>query len=212
MDCSIPGFPVLHQLLELVFFFFFFFSSVQSLSHVQLFATPWIAAHQASLSITNFRSLLKPVSVESVIPSSHLILCRPLLLLPPNPPSIRAFSNDSTLRRRWAKVLGVSASASVLPMNTQDWSPFRWTGCKIFSKYLCHFISPPVIYKNFRLFFFWFISFTTSRHMLYMLYMGLFLNSLSLFFFFFPVDLVGFFDTSTTLSWLLRHVITLEIR
>ena len=62
--------------------------------------TPWIAAHQASLSITNSRSLLKLMSIESVMPSSHLILCRPLLLLPPIPPSIRVFSNESTLRMR----------------------------------------------------------------------------------------------------------------
>ena len=72
--------------------------SDQSLSRVWLFATPWIAARQASLSITNFRSSLRLTSIESVMPSSHLILCRPLLLLPPIPPSIRVFSNESTLR------------------------------------------------------------------------------------------------------------------
>ena len=77
--------------------------SVQSLSHVRLFVTPWIAAHQASLSITSFRSLLKLLYIELVMPSSHLILCRPLLLLPPVPPSIRVFSNESTLRMRWPK-------------------------------------------------------------------------------------------------------------
>ena len=71
------------------------FSSVQSLSRVRLFATPWIAARQASLSITNSRSSLRLTSIESVMPSSHLILCRPLLLLPPIPPSIRIFSNES---------------------------------------------------------------------------------------------------------------------
>ena len=76
------------------------FSSVQSLSRIWLFATPWIAAHQASLSITNSLSSLKLMSIESVIPSSHLILCRPLLLLPPIPPSIRVFSNESTLHMR----------------------------------------------------------------------------------------------------------------
>ena len=80
------------------------FSSVQSLSHVRLFVTPCIAAHQASLSITSSRSSLKFTSIESVIPSSHLILCRPLLLLPPMPPSIRVFSNESTLHEV-AKVL-----------------------------------------------------------------------------------------------------------
>ena len=79
------------------------FSSVQSLSRVWLFATPWIAAHQASLSITISLSSLKLTSIESVMPSSHLILCRPLLLLPPIPPSIRLFSNDSTLCMRWPK-------------------------------------------------------------------------------------------------------------
>ena len=77
------------------------FSSVQSLSRVRLFATPWIAARQASLSITTSRSSLKLMSIESVMPSSHLILCHPLLLLPPIPPSIRVFSNESTLRRGW---------------------------------------------------------------------------------------------------------------
>ena len=77
------------------------FSSVQSLSHIWFFATPWIAAFQASLSITNSRNLLELMSVESVMPSSDLILCRPLLLLPPIPPSIRVFSNESTLLMRW---------------------------------------------------------------------------------------------------------------
>ena len=76
------------------------FSSVQSLSHVRFFGTPWIAAHQASLSITNSRSSLRLMSIESVMPSSHLILCRPLLLLPPISPSIRVFSNESTLCMR----------------------------------------------------------------------------------------------------------------
>ena len=76
------------------------FSSVQSLSCVRLFATPWIVAHQASLSITNSRSSLRPTSIKSVMPSSHFILCRPLLLLPPIPPSIKVFSNESTLRMR----------------------------------------------------------------------------------------------------------------
>ena len=79
------------------------FSSVQSLSCVRLFATPWIAACQASLSITNSRSSLKLMSIESVMPSSHLILCHPLLLLPPIPPSIRVFANESTLHMRWPK-------------------------------------------------------------------------------------------------------------
>ena len=87
-------------------------SSVQSLSHVPIFATPWITAHQASLSITNSRSPLKLMSIESVMPSSHLILCCPLLLPPPNPPSIRVFSNESTLRMRWPKYWSFSFSIS----------------------------------------------------------------------------------------------------
>ena len=91
------------------------FSSVQSLSRVRLFATPWIAAHQASLSITNSWSSLKLTSIESVMPSSHLILCRPLFLLPPIPPSIRVFSNESTLRMRWPKYW--SFSFSIIPSN-----------------------------------------------------------------------------------------------
>ena len=78
-------------------------SSVQSLSCVRLFATPWIAARQASLSITNSRSSHKPTSIESVMPSSHIILCLPLFLLSPIPPSIRVFSNESTLCMRWPK-------------------------------------------------------------------------------------------------------------
>ena len=78
-------------------------SSVQLLSCVQLLATPWTTAHQASLSITNSWSLLKLMSIEPVMPFNHLILCHPLLLLPPIPPSIRVFSNESTLCMRWPK-------------------------------------------------------------------------------------------------------------
>ena len=87
-------------------------SSVQSISRVQLFATPWIAAHQAPLSIINSWSLPKLMSIESVMPSSHLILCRPLLLLPPVPLSIRVFSNESTLHMRWPKYWSFSFSIS----------------------------------------------------------------------------------------------------
>ena len=94
-------------------FFFFRGSSVQLLSHVRLFASPWIAACQASLSITISRSSLRLTSIESVMPSSHLILCRPLLLLPPIPPSIRVFSNESTLLTRWPKYW--SFSFSIIP-------------------------------------------------------------------------------------------------
>ena len=92
---------------------YFQFSSVQSLSRVWLFATPWITARQASLSITNSRSSPRLTSIESVMPSSHLILCRPLLLLPPIPPSIRVFSNESTLRMRCPKCW--SFSFSIIP-------------------------------------------------------------------------------------------------
>ena len=92
-----------------------YFTSVQSLSRVRLFATPWTAARQASLSITNSRSPPKPMCIESVMPSNHLILCRPLLLLPPIPPSIRVFSNESTLRMRWPKYW--SFSLSIRPSN-----------------------------------------------------------------------------------------------
>ena len=88
------------------------FSSFQSLSRVRLFATPWIAARQASLSITNSRSLLKLMPIKSVMPSSHLILCCPLLLLPPILPSIRVFSNESALRMRWPKCWSPSFSIS----------------------------------------------------------------------------------------------------
>ena len=103
------------------------FSSVQSRSHVWLFATPWTAARQASLSITNSWSFLKLMSIESVMPSNHLILCRPLLLLPSIFPSIRVFSM-SQFFASGGQSIGVSASTSVLPMNTQDWSPLGWTG------------------------------------------------------------------------------------
>ena len=87
-------------------------SSVQSHSGVRFFATSWITAHQASLSVTNSWSSLKLKSIESVMPSSHLILCRPLLLLPPIPPSIRVFSNESTLHVRWPKYWTFSFSIS----------------------------------------------------------------------------------------------------
>ena len=88
------------------------FSSVQSLSRVRLFVTPWTAARQASLSITNSQSPLKPMSIVSVIPSNHLILCHSLLLLPSNYPSIRIFSNESALRIRWPKYWSLSFNIS----------------------------------------------------------------------------------------------------
>ena len=172
------------------------FISVQSLSHVQLFATPWIAARQASLSITNSRSSLRLTSIESAMPSSYLILCRPLLLLPPTFPSIRVFSNESTLHMRWPKYwsfsfsiipffislrkvsvvpfsshlqsfpaskpfqmsqffasggqnIGVSASASVLPMTIQDWSPLGLTGwISLQSKGLSRVFSNTTVQKH----------------------------------------------------------------
>ena len=91
----------------------FIHSSVQLLSRLRLFATPWISARQASLSITNSRSSLRLTSIESVMSSSHLILCHPLLLLPPIPPSIRVFSNESTLHMTWPKYW--SFSFSIIP-------------------------------------------------------------------------------------------------
>ena len=103
-------------------------SPAQSLSCVQLFVTPWTAARQAPLSITNSQSLLKLMSIESVMPSSHLILCHPLLLLSPVPPSIRGLFPMSQLFTGDGQSIGLSATASILPMNTQDWSPLGWTG------------------------------------------------------------------------------------
>ena len=90
----------------------YLFSSVQSLSRVRLFVTPWTVAHQASLSITNCQSLPKPMSIESVMPSNHLILCRPLLLQPSIFPSIKVFSNESVLRIRWPKYWSFNFSIS----------------------------------------------------------------------------------------------------
>ena len=124
MDCSMPGSSVLHHLLEFAQghvhgvsdviqpSHLLQFSSVQLLSRVRLFATPWIVARQASLSITNSQSSLRFMFIESVMPSSHLILCRPLLLLPPIPPSIRVFSSESTLHMRWPKYWSFSFSIS----------------------------------------------------------------------------------------------------
>ena len=106
--------------------------SVQSLSHVQLFVTPWTAACQASLSITNSGNLLKLMSIESVMPSNHLILRHPLLFLLSIFPSIRVFSNKSVLHIR-CPIIGVSASESVLSMNIQDWFPLDWLVCSLCS-------------------------------------------------------------------------------
>ena len=103
------------------------FSSVQSLSCVWLFAAPWITAHQASLSITNSRSSLKLTSIKSVMPSSHLILCHPLLLLHQSLPASESFPM-SQLFAWGGQSTGVSASASSPPKKSQGWSPSEWTG------------------------------------------------------------------------------------
>ena len=134
----------------LISFFVFYsvqFSSVQSLSHVQLFATPWTAACQASLSITSSRSPPKLMSIESVMPSNCLILCSPLLLLSIFP-SIRVFSNELVLFIG-GQSIGVSALASVLPMNIQDWSPLGWTGwISLLSKGLSRVFSNITVQKH----------------------------------------------------------------
>jgi len=126
----------------------FNFSSVQSLSCVWCFETPWTAACQASLSITNFRISLKLMSIESVMPFNHLILCCPLFLLPSIFPSIRVFSNVSVLHIT-SQSIGVSASISVLPMNTQDWSTLGWTGwISLQSKGLSRVFSNTTVQKH----------------------------------------------------------------
>ena len=126
----------------------FQFSLFQSLNHVWCFAAPWTAAHQASLSITSSQSLLKLTSIESVMPSNHLILCRPLLLLPSIFPSIRVFSNESALCIRWPKYWS-SASTSVLPIYTQDLSPLGWTGwISLQSKRLSRVFSNTTVQKH----------------------------------------------------------------
>ena len=142
---------MLYTILIYIYCSFFandLFSSAQSLSCVQLFATPWTTAHQASLSITNFRSPPKPMSIESVMPSNHLILCHLLLLQPSIFPSIRVFSNESTIHTRWPKYWS-SASTSVLPMNTQDWTPLGWTGwISLQSKGLSRVFSNTTVQKH----------------------------------------------------------------
>ena len=124
------------------------FSSVQLLSHVQLFETPWTAACQASLSITNSQSLLKPMSIESVMPSNHLILCCPLLLPLSILPSIRVFFNESVLHVRWVKYWSLSLT-SVFPMNIQDWFPLGITGwISLQSKGLSRVFSNTTVQKH----------------------------------------------------------------
>ena len=121
-------------------------SAVQSLSHV--FVLPWTTACQASLSFTISRSWFKLMYLESVMPSNHLILCSPLLLLPLNFPSIRVFSNESALHIRWPKYWSFSL-ASVLPMNIQDWFPLGWTGwISLQSKGLSRVFSNTTVQKH----------------------------------------------------------------
>ena len=123
-------------------------SSVQSLSHVQLFVTSWTAACQASLSISNSWSLLKLVSIESVMPSNHLILCHPHLLLPSIFPSIRIFQMSQFITSG-GQSIGVSASASVLPINIQQWFPLGRTGwISLQSKGLSRVFSNIIVQKH----------------------------------------------------------------
>ena len=103
------------------------FSSVQSLSYIQLFATPWTAAHQASLSITNIHSLLKLMSIESVMSSNHFVLCHPFSSRLQAFPELGSFPISQFLASGGPNI-GVSASSSVLAMNIQDWFPLGWTG------------------------------------------------------------------------------------
>ena len=120
---------------------------IQSLSHVWLFVTPWTAACQASLCFTIFQSLLKLMSIESVIPSNHLIFCCPLLLLPSMFPSIRVFSNQSALCIRWPKYW--SFSFSIFPVNIQGWFPLGLTGLiSLQSKGLSRVFSKTTIWKD----------------------------------------------------------------
>ena len=132
-----------------MYHFIFPLSSVQSLSRVHLFATPWTAAHQASLFITISRSSLRLMSIESVMPSSNLILGRPFLLLPPISPSIRVFSNDSPLHVRWNSSTGVSASASFPPKKSQGRSSSECTGwISLQSKELSRVFSNTTVQKH----------------------------------------------------------------
>ena len=126
----------------------FLIVAVQLLSHVQLFVTPWTAACQASLSFTISWSLLKLMSIESVMPSNHLTFCCPLLLLPSVFPSIRVFFNESALLSG-GQSIGASGSASVLPMNIQDWFPLGWTDLiSLQSKGLSRIFSNTTVQKH----------------------------------------------------------------
>ena len=138
------------MLVELIHTWVWIIDSVQfSRSVMSDFVTPWIAAHLASLSITISQSLLKLMPIESVMPSSHHILCHPLLLLPPIPASIRVNFPMSQLFAWGSQSIGVSASASVLPMNTQDLSPSGWTGwISLQSKRLSRVFSNTTVQKH----------------------------------------------------------------
>ena len=120
------------------------FSSVQSFSHVWLFATPWTVALQASMSINNSQSSPKPMSIESVMPSNHLIFCCHLQYFPAS-----GSFQMSQLLVAGSQSIGVSASSSVLPMNTQDWSPLGWTGWNsLQSKGLSRVLSNTTVQKH----------------------------------------------------------------
>ena len=124
------------------------FSSVQLLSHVQHFATPWTTAHQASLFITNSRSLPKLMSIELVMPSNHLILCLPVTSFPQSFPASGSFPM-SQFFELGGQSIGVSALASVLPMNIQNWSPLGWTGwMSLQSKGLSRVFSNTTVQKH----------------------------------------------------------------
>ena len=167
MDCSMPDFPVLHDpgacsnSLPLSWWCYptisssgipfscpqSVFSSVQSFSRVRLFVTPWTTAHQASLSITT-PSLLKLMSSELVMPSNHLILCLPLLLLPSIFASITAFSLNQFFTSG-DQSIGVAVSASVLPMNIQDWLHLGWISwISLQSKWTSRLISNTTVQKH----------------------------------------------------------------
>ena len=129
-------------------FLVFQIGSVQSLTHAQFFATPRTSAHQASLSITNSRSLLKLMSIESEMPSNHLILCRPLLLLLQSFPASGSFPRSQFLASG-GQSIGISASTSVLPMNIQDWFSLGLTGCiSLLSKELSRVFSNTTVQKH----------------------------------------------------------------
>ena len=124
------------------------FSSLQSLNCVRLFVTPWTAAHQASLSITNFQSLLTLMTIESVMPSSHLILCHPISSCPQSFLASGSFP-VSRLFISGGQSIGTSASASVLPMNIQGWFPLGWTDLiSLQAKGLSRVFSSPTVWKR----------------------------------------------------------------